>query len=434
MQTRIDISKYDIEKIKNARKIFRLQVKNGVAIFDKTLKGSVGRNADNFPEDLRKVQERLVQLGILEEYHQENPEYFEESIDTGNIPFTIEAIEYFQLRHQAEFWVNTKERSTLVGTSQYKLGKIMPHCITFKLLKELTEYTLKFPLATGELKKAKFQNFPHTIFTEYYDGVAFAGSVELNFDKKYLEKLKLSENALLALEKVISILEEPDTVQSFGTEVFAFGILPFRAWRGNLAALLALIKYKKPKVFQEYFLQFGIDVIFQTQGKLPIASSAEILIVNPDSIDEKYFLTGKNALLYLQKNKQLHGVFIRAGHSQDIMNLQIEAVVRLYFWAMLSKKWHLDMKGHLFWNIPVKNLFKTPEAMAGLLYLAIDKGLEMSEYIIKPIFEEVASSQELFAEEKFTKINMKEVIEKLIQASEAKHDYVLAKKLGTFVE
>ena len=127
----------NIQAVLEARKIFQLEKEDGVEVFGSGLKGPVGRNHVNRPEDLEKVQLRLIQLNMLSADHQESPANIRQSLGVGAItanliPKTIKAIEKFQDKHKVYFWIEHSTRVAMMQTSSYTPGVVVPDDITYR--------------------------------------------------------------------------------------------------------------------------------------------------------------------------------------------------------------------------------------------------------------------------------------------------------------
>lgn len=409
---------FEIKSYIEARKIFQLEVHNGVDIFGKGLKGAVGRNRVNRAEDLDKIQRRLVQLYFLAPDHQESPEDLKSknggaAITANYIPKTIAAIEHFQKKFNVSFWTEHSSRVAMMQSNQYMPGVIYPNDVTYKVLREYTDYQLTFPHPhTSELQSLSFHNFPIHPDVKFYQGVDFEGGSNPEIPSRVFTRLGLPEGLAQSLKYIAKNEANFDTIRSYKESIFDYGFVQFAGNGGTLALLLANIKQKAPRIFKDFFQNFGLDVTFQKQGET--IQNAELIIANPYDKGGKYLVKGKEAERIIRADKQLYGIFIRAGYYLPIVTLQIDTAIQYYIQPALNIRLSIIAGALSLPDLPITDLIRSPMGLALLMSLVISKKLALTQEIIRDTIEKIAIKHSLYTEEKLLQINEQEIVTRII--------------------
>jgi LysM repeat protein len=432
--TEAEQMKYFLEK----RKIFQLEVSNGFDIFGSGLKGAVGRNHVNRPEDLEKVQTRLTQLGLLSPNHTEAPEQIRQKIGNGAItanliPKTIEAIERFQTQYRVRFWIEHTARVAMMKTNSFTPGVILPNDITYKVLREYTQYKLSFPHPQENKPiQVKFYNFPLSPYTQYYQGVSFIGNSNPEIPVSVFHRLGINPELAKALQYVSRHEGNFDAINSYDNAVFSYGFIQFAGNGGGFPGLLANIKHKAPKVFQEYFRQFGIDVDYVLhQGNV---RQAKLLVANPYDKAGKYWCEGLAAEMILREDKQLYGVFIRAGYHLPIITLQIDTAIRNYVMPALGI--HLSIKVGISQlpNVAITQYISSQMALALLIDLTVNQWVLKAKEIFKQAIEEIMYHNKLRSWEELKNVDERIIIQQIISDAQARGDLRLVQRASNILQ
>lgn len=396
---------------------FHLTKIDGKTIFNQPLKGVVGWNGDNYPADVQRIQKRLIQLELLSPEHAENPLSFgKKQLSALDIPETIDAIRTFQTRYHVEFWINTPKRQKIVGTQLFKSGQVLPGCITFKLLKEYTQYTLSYQHPFEDKKvKLFFNNFAESIFTEQYDGVNYVGKLLVHFTSRDLSTLNINRELENALSFVLKNWGNFYAIQSHNNSIFSFGVLPFRFKGKTFNAFMALLKDREPQLFEELFVKYGIDIEMEVSENILDYIDAQLKVVNPHAIDENYTLKEEQAAILLSKDKQLYGAFLRASHYREVQFRQIEALLLFLVNPVLYSKWNLQIDEHHIDGVSIHQLFQTEKGLALLIHTIMMRGYNITTNILKPLVEAQAAEQQLFTNDALKKLNEQALIDKFIE-------------------
>jgi peptidoglycan endopeptidase LytF len=415
-----------------ARKIFRLEATNGIDLFESGLRGAVGRNHVNRPEDLDKIQNRLIQLGMLAANHPESLTQIRQrhgggAITANLIPKTIEAIERFQSQFRIRFWIEHSMRIAMMKTNSFTPGVIMPDDITYKVLREYTQYRLTFPQPQdGKATTVKFYNFPLSPSTKYYQGVSFVGNSNPEIPLSVFNRLGISEDLAKALQYVSRHEGNFDAINSYDEAVFSYGFIQFAGNGGGLAPLLANIKHKAPKVFQEFFQRYGIDVDFVIhQGQL---RQAKLLTANPYDKGGKYWVEGLAAEMVLREDKQLYGVFIRAGHHLPIITLQIDTAIRNYVLPALGIYLNAKIGATQLPNVPITEYIRSPLGLALLIDLTVNQWVLRAKEIFRSAVERTMARFSLKSLEELKQLDERRIIEQIITDAKEQNDMRLVQR------
>jgi peptidoglycan endopeptidase LytF len=423
-----------IKAIIAARKIFKLEAENGVDLFSPGLRGPVGRNHVNRPEDLEKVQARLVALKMLDGQHHESPEEIRKkhgggAITANYIPRTIEAIERFQNAYNVRFWIEHSHRVTMMQTNSFTPGVVVPNDITFKFLKEYTQYKLVFPHPQNEQDLiVSFDNFPRSNFTKNYQGVSYIGSSRPEIPLSVFSRLGLNENLANALKFVSRNEGNFDAINSYDEGIFSYGFIQFAGNGGGLAPLLATIKHKAPKLYEDFFQKFGIDVDFSLENGL--LKNTRIVVINPYDKGGKYIVYGKEAEQVLSLDKQLYGVFIRAGHHLPIITLQIDSAIQNFVKPALGIRLHLLIGTLNINEVLITDLISSPMGLALLVDLTVNRWTIQTRDIFRDAIEKVAIREKYQTEAEIRTIDEKKVLEQILADAQFKRDELLIKRVG----
>ncbi len=421
-----------MKNILEARKIIKIQQLNGEDIFAGGLRGAVGRNRVNRPDDLQKVQTRLVQLNMLTRNHRESPEDIQKVIGnaalTANyIPMTIQAIERFQEQFKVRFWIDHSSRVAMMKTSSFTQGVVVPGDITDKMLREYTEYTLSFPHPnTGQETTVRFHNFTRSSFTEYYHGVSYVGTSNPEIPLVVFERLGADQMLAEALRYVSKHEGNFDAINSYDKAIFSYGFIQFAGNGGGLVPMLAGLKQKAPQVFQAYFQAFGIDVNIPegiASGQRP-----ELVVANPYDRGGKHLVRGLEAERALRTDKVLHGVFIRAGHYLPVVTMQIDAALRDYVRPALNIRIDVVAGALRLVDVPITQFINSAMGTTLLIDLTVNRWTATTRKIFQEAIEKVAIQERLYSQTALEQIDERKVIVQIIQSAKTAQDVRLLQR------
>lgn len=364
------------------KSVFRLDTTNGVRIFGEGLKGAVGEGLENQPEDLEKLRKRLQQLRLLSES------------DTP-LDYLWTALKRFQERYHVGWWAAHPVWGK--PAPAYTPGAVYPDDMTYRLLREHTSYRLSFEDHEGELKEARFTNFPRSRYTVYPYGVSYVGTAKHKVKASFFKRLGLSRILAEALEFVSSNEGNYDAINTYDRAIFSFGFIQFagQSVKGTLPQLLAFIKKYKPELFQRTFRRFGVDVEY-AESQPDVFRPARLVVMDPTGEQGLVALRGREAEEYLRANKSLYGIFIRAGHNPEIAKLQIRAAIHFYVRPAVGSQIVLDV-GHRrdLGSEYVRDIIRSSAGLAMLIDLTVNRGLSAAIKIIEEAIEAVADQHGL---------------------------------------
>ncbi|NJL13803.1 MAG: LysM peptidoglycan-binding domain-containing protein [Microscillaceae bacterium] len=424
---------WDLKSVLEARRIIQLEASSGYEIMGGGLRGAVGRNRVNRAEDLQKVQLRLVQLNMLKHNHGESPEAIMQKIGgkgalTANyIPLTIQAIERMQEQFKVRFWIEHTSRVAMMKTNSYTQGVVVPGDVTERFMNEYTEYRLSFPHPHGgQTVSIRFHNFPRSAHTQYYHGVSYAGISNPEIPMEVFRRLGANETLAEALSFVSRHEGKFDAINSYDRAIFSFGFIQFAGNGGGLVPLLAAIKQKAPKVFEEYFQQFGLDVEYREH--LGQIQQAELRVANPHDRGGKFILRGQEAERVLRADKVLHGVFIRAGHYLPVVTLQIDAALQHYVKPALHLSLNLVLGTLRLSNATLTDYINSALGLTMLIDLSINRWINTARQVFQEAIEKVARREKIFTQEALRQIDERLVVAQIIADAQQKRDDLLVKR------
>jgi peptidoglycan endopeptidase LytF len=387
-----NISKYE----QNKKEVITLDAINGVQIFGSGLSASVGRGGANRQDDVEKVQQRFVQL-----------KYMNAVAGLSQIQATITAIDTFQTRNKIDWWAG---KSSLIGASGYTDGLISPNDVTYKLLREFTNYNITYKDHIGNLQKVSFSNFVRSGYSVYPYGVSYSGTVIHDIPASYYESVGLSRQLAESLEFVSKNEGKFDAINSYDKAAFSFGFIQFAGATGGgtFPNMMALIKDRNPSLFEEAFGRFGIDVEYTYKNDK--YEPATMIVFTPDG--KRY--EGTEAEKYIRADKVLHGVFVRAGQNIEVAKLQVLSAVQEYVKPALRAKISLNANGLDVNREPITDFINSAGGITVLIDLAVNQGLTGALRIFAPAMEQVMKQTGINSLAALKNIDEKRVIQTIV--------------------
>ncbi|TAE74313.1 MAG: LysM peptidoglycan-binding domain-containing protein [Bacteroidetes bacterium] len=370
-------------------KIFEWEVEKSSTTLGEGLQQAIGKNHVQRPEDLQKLQKRLIQLKCLPTEHTESPEniyqkYGKVAITANLIPQTIAAIEKFQREYDVHFWFNTSQSQNIFGKTTFMVGTIRPNDLSNIIINHFTKCTLTFPHPqNGDKIKVEFQNFYPNNETNFPLGFHFQGRTQPEIPINVFERLGITGNLAKALQKLIKQNKPFDYFSLGQKDDVRFGIIPFSAKNQSLVAFLAYIKHKSPKIFTDFFHRFGLDVTYtlvQQEIRNP-----RLLLIDEDKIYEN-----ETAWQQIINDIRWSGVFIRAGHYLPIVTLQLDWLLREYIRPSLALLIDVQLRQTTLNAVNIFQYFKSDIGLSKYFQSIITQGIEMTGKMSKEILEKIA--------------------------------------------
>lgn len=421
-------------KIRKARRIYDLAYENGEDLFEYGLKGALGKVDRMYPEDVDKVQKRLVELGLLEKDHGEDPFVLQHKLGTRplwyeSIPKTIASIEACQEKFQVPFWQEEPKRHDILEGVTYFEGVISPSDLTQRVLEEYTEYTLTVPhpYEKKETIEATFNNFHISRHTVDYRGVSYQGVSNPDIPMELFASLGLDETLAQAVKYVSAHEGNFDAINTYDKAIFSYGFIQFAGAGGGLGAVMAKMKVKEEKLFDEYFVSCGIDVEPIYSGSKIVAGELKVFDLN--NSDGVFIKTGEAAEKAIALDKELYGPFIRAGHRLEFIACQIEAAVEGYVKPALKIKTDILAGDMDLREIPLTEIICSPMGLGLMIDLTVNQWVNRTREVFKAAIEKVALIDQLDTPELLVTIDELKVIEAIVQDAGALDDRIA--KRGT---
>ncbi|MEH0155876.1 LysM peptidoglycan-binding domain-containing protein [Limibacter armeniacum] len=400
------------------REILSLEKVDGKLAIGKGLLGRIAADTNIHAEDLEKVQLRLMQLGFLAEDHDENPYRLQQQ--TGgdiwgkNIPQTISAIRKLQDRYRLNWWVANTQRCEMLGTNRFTAGVIDNGDITFKFLREFTEYELSFPHPiTGQTITINFNNFVRSGYNVYYHGVGFHGnsSAESVPLSTFLE-LGLDENLAMAMRYISQHEGNFDAINTYDKAIFSYGFIQFAGGGRGFGPLMARMKVREPELFKMYFQDLGIDVTYTTRnGDI---HKGELQLVDIHASQGQFEVSGEDAEKALRADPQLYGAFMRAAYHPAFIKCQIEQAIRAYVVPALGIKLNLNIGGQQYTDVPITEIINSPMGLGFAIDMTVNKWITKTGQLFEGAIQMVANESGLYSFDQLKSIDEKLVIQSII--------------------
>jgi len=405
-----------------ARSIIKVQATNGIDIFGSGLRGAVGSTYSNDPTDLEKVQLRLVQLGLLPQNHGESPSQLtarlgSSSIGQGSIPKTIAAIRRFQREKRVNYWVSRREHVQMMGTSAYTDGVVMPNDITYKVLREYTDYHLLMPHPTNPHRSisAQFNNFVRSSHNVYYQGIGFKGTFMPDIPQHVFEEFGLSASMALALKYVSKHEGNFDAINSYDKAHFSWGFIQFAGKgggsNGSLPAVIASMKHKQPGLFREFFQKLGVDIdISFRNGEV---HDGNLRIFDLLAYNGRFEVSGEDAERALRNDIQLHGAFIRAAYHPEFYKIQIGRAVMGYVRPAMGIRCDINTGRLRLSDVPLVAIIRSPMGNGLMVDLTVNQWINKTREVFVKAIERVAARSGLHTAAALQNIDERAVLQQI---------------------
>ena len=380
------------------RATLHVAVENGRAILGNGLTGSVGSGGQNNPRDLAKVHERLRALGL-----------------TGSAmsPSAIGiAIGKFQKRNDVAWWAKATGRGSgkpMLSSSTYYSNKVTPGDATFIMLRDLSEYTMQFKDYRNRVQKVETKNFVKSSFAEDPMGVSYHGDKVFPIPASYYTSIGMDASMAKVLEFVSKNEGNFDAINSWDRAFFSFGFVQFAGGGRSLHTLLALIKYRRPYLFNDCFQRFGIDVEYSFRNN---RFSGQRTV----TIDEQGRIRrGDEAEKHIGEDKVLTTAFLRAGHDPEIAKLQVLLAAYEYANPALRRKITVTAAGGVNIRSETSSFIRSPAGLTALVDMSVNQGVGGASRLFASAISSVAQEQGLRTEAQLQAINEEDVLRRMVQ-------------------
>ncbi|MCS7005443.1 MAG: LysM peptidoglycan-binding domain-containing protein [Cytophagales bacterium] len=407
--------------IRKFRKYLDVEILDGKKIFRLGLNAPVGKGQERmFLADIEKVQKRLVDLELLSPNVETPAELFSklgnQPITASSIPQTIAAIERFQQLY-CRYWAERPERMALLECSHYTPGVVATHDLTFKLMRELTHYTLTLPHPVEEDKEiiAKFRNFVPSPFTVYPYGISYVGSSKPVFSPELQKKLQLDDNLMKTLLKISSHEGNLDALNTYDKAFLSFGFIQFAgsAVNGPLAQLLARMKHEFPEAFDDCFGIYGIDVEYKIRsGQI---QNPVITFFNLYAKNGKYRLQGVEAEKAIRDDVEALSAFIIAGHHPDLIAVQLQEAIRNYMIPALNIRFDVNLPSLQLKNILLTDVIRSPAARAVIIDLTVNQWTHRVRQMFSDAIHQLASELNVKNYQELCQLDERRIIQTIIK-------------------
>ncbi len=279
-------------------------------------------------------------------------------------------------------------------------------------------YKVRFNDYTGksvETPEFKDQMGSTSSVVMYKNGVSFSGTAMHSFPSSFYRALGIQSDSLVAALDFISKNEgKYDAINSYDKAIFSFGFVQFAGGNRTLQSLLALIKYRDPEVFYDAFQRFGIDVEYEllSNNRFAPAPKTQVVVMHPDIPGG--IAKGQAAEMFINRNMELTGVFIRAGHDPEVAKYEVMLAVTEFFYPALNQNFGLSIGG-----MKITDISASPAVLCAYLDSSINKGVAGAVKIFTPAIQAVVNRQGLSAGNVRMSIDEKGILDQVLALNPA---------------
>jgi len=329
-----------------------------------TIAGPVGAVATgNAAEDVRAVQRRLVDLGVLAASHRESPAADATgSVAQANLSATIAAL--WRVQEDARFFV---AKGTISGA--VTAGVVRPGDATATLLDRISVYQM-----TLGATRLSLRDHVRSSYTQSVAGVSFSGTASPSAlplatytDVDPSTTPAAARNQAAALKLVSTFEGNFDAINTYDRAVVSVGFIQFAGGGRGLPPYIALLKARQPAKFRDLLQKFGIDVEYTVAGGA--IAAPQLVVLDPAGTR---VLRGDAAERAIRDDKRLTTALILSGRDRDAQIVQLEAAVRGYVRPPLNETvtWSDGRVRHKLGDV-----LRSQKGMAALFDRTIQEGL-----------------------------------------------------------
>jgi len=411
------------DTIRKFKSYLDVETLDGKSIFRLGLTAPVGRGQERMsPADIEKVQKRLIDLELIRP-NVETPAQLlirlgNQPITATSIPQTIAAIERFQQTY-CRFWAERPERMALLDCNTYTPGVVATHDLTFKLMRELTHYTLTLPHPLDENQEiiAKFRNFVPTPFTVYPYGISYIGSSKPVITPQLQKRLGLDDNLMKTLIKISSHEGNLDALNTYDRAFLSFGFIQFAgtAVNGPLPRLLAAMKQAAPDAFDDCLGVYGIDVNYTLRNRQ--IQNPVTTFFNVNAKNGKFRITGVEAEQAIRDDIEALGGLIIAGHHPDLIAVQLQEAINNYMIPALNIRFDVNLGVLQLKNILLTDVIRSPVARAVMIDLTVNQWTNRVRQLFSDAIHQIATEQNVRTYQELCNLDERLIIERIVSSN-----------------
>ncbi len=377
-----------------ARLIFRIE---SPLYTSETLQNSVGMYHVSKPDDVEKIQKKLVDKGFLAYNHEESPTniYQREGrvpLTANFLPKTLEALQEFQEAVDIPFWHSFFIKKYPKEKLNYTWGVIKPNDLTHKILQENDQLVISFPHPhTGKRFKWQLTNYiasENSIFPQNY---TTEGQSKPEIPMNVWQRLGLT---LPLAEIMQNIVEELGYFDAFcaNEKDLKYGILPFKN-----EEIIHFVRYtfkKSLPLFQECFGQFGI-----------LVDDKNNVIIRDDNSPNSQ----ETALEKIRNYHIITAIFGRAGYYLPMITLQLDFLLQNYIFPSLG----LDVKivtPAQTYMIDLVDVLANAEGLKVLFKKVLKNGLDNAQREFEQALQRLANARQLHTPAHWQDVRMQDII------------------------
>lgn len=239
-------------------------------------------------------------------------------------------------------------------------------------------YVISFPSPDGFMQTGTMRDVYPSPNQVNPRGVSYAG--KSSFDENKNMFLDICQEPFYAdILKYISKNEGCfDAVNSYDKAIFSFGFIQFTgavASGSMLTRVLARLKERDEDVFNECFIQYGMDI--QSFG-------TPIFQVETNGGTKE----GDAAYLEVANDLRLTGAFIASAFRPTMICVQVEIALEEYVFKAVSSSVMISIFGNAY---SLNQIMSTEGGIAFRVDLAVNRGLSGSLAVLKKAIEQVLS-------------------------------------------
>jgi hypothetical protein len=323
---------------------------------------TVAAGTANRVADVRALQNRLVERGVLAANHGESPpQGATGGRKTSQLPRTIAAINHVQ--DQAKGWIGYDVGGTvLTGTTS--LSRVRPTDATHQFLDRVTTYHVIL-----EGRDLVFQSHPRRLGypVPHPDGTAYVGSAQPS--QADMERVGLTTAQAKALVAVSAAEGRYEALNTWDIAHVTLGFIQFAAGPARgLGPMLARTRGREPETFARLYGDYGIGIEYLAEEGRIIRERARwpsLALLVPG--DPKRVLRGSAAEVEINRDRRFWGVLVTAGLDEAGQRLQAETAAREYALTAVG-----NPATHAETSAPISDLVTSELGMA----IVIDRGVQ----------------------------------------------------------
>ncbi len=378
-----------------ARLIFRIE--NPLETSE-TFQNPMGMYHVSKPDDVEKIQKKLVEKGFLHAEHGETPSeiYAQQGrlpLTANFLPKTWEALQGFQESIDIPFWYsfylknNQKDRKDRLN---FTWGVIKPNDLTHKLLQESENLVISFPHPhTGKRIKWSLSNYVVSEKTIFPTNYCTKGQSKPEIPMNVWQRLGLTLPLAEIMHGLITELGAFDAFWSNEKDL-KYGILPFK--NEEILEFITYTAQKSPALFQECFAQFGIQI-----------DEKNNLVIHTDQFNTN------TPLEKIRGNHIIIAILGRAGFYLPMITLQLDFLLQNYIFPSLSLEAKIKTNINVY-TIDLVDVLANAEGLKVLFRTTLKYGLDKTEQLFQNALQFLANARNLHTPAHWQEVKVQDVI------------------------